>query len=509
VYTETLNCFAPLASIPAIAMQYALCSRSVFLATTAVVAFMIAPVPCRADKAAIPSAVESRGEPTWQAALQIWEWAEPGYQEVKSAHLLADTLEREGFKVQRGVAGIPTAFTATAGSGKPVIGILGEYDALPGLSQAAVAEKSPRPGSGYGQGCGHHLFGTASAAAAIVVAEQLKNDKLAGTVRFYGCPAEEGGAAKVFMVRDGLFNDCDVVLHWHPASRNGAGDPTCLARIAAKFRFHGTAAHAAASPEQGRSALDAVELTNHASELLREHTPELTRIHHVITAGGGAPNVVPEFAEVYFYVRHPQADVAKAVYARLLKCAEAGALATETKLEVEYLGGTNELLPNDTLSRLTLGNLRELNDLRFAPDEERFAARIAATLDKPAPLDSLREVTDSKGGQNKGSTDVGDVSWVVPTTGFSTVCWVPGTPGHSWQATAAGGTTIGRKGMLLAAKVLAATAYDLYTKPDVIAAAKEEHARRVGKDGYRSLLVTGQKPPLDYRKAPVAQNVAE
>ena len=285
--------------------------------------------------------------------------------------------------------------------------------------------------------------------------------------------------------------------------------PAAWRRIAAKFRFRGAAAHAAASPEQGRSALDAVELTCHASELLREHTPDLTRIHHVITGGGGATNVVPEFAEVYFYVRHPQSEVAKSVYARLLKCAEAGALATETKLEVDYLGGTNELLPNDTLSRLTLANLRELNDLKFTPDEERFATRIFGTLDRPLPLDSLRNVNDGKGVQNKGSTDVGDVSWVVPTTGFSTVCWVPGTPGHSWQATAAGGTTIGRKGMLLAAKVLAATAYDLYTRPDVIKAAKEEHNGRAGKVGYRSLLVTGQKPPLDYRRAPASQPIAE
>jgi aminobenzoyl-glutamate utilization protein B len=311
------------------------------------------------------------------------------------------------------------------------------------------------------------------------------------------------------MVRAGLFNDVDVALHWHPGSRNAAGDATCLARVAAKFRFRGTSAHAAASPEQGRSALDAVELTNHASELLREHTPDLTRIHHVITAGGGAPNVVPDFAEVWFYVRHPQADVAKSVYERLLKCAEGSALATETKLEVDYLGGTHELVPNDTLSRITLANLRELNDLSFTPDEERFAARISTTLTKPAPLDSLREVTDNKGGQNKGSTDVGDVSCVVPTTGFSTVCWVPGTPGHSWQATAAGGTTIGRKGMLLAAKVLAATAYDLYTNAEAIAAAKDELSRRIGAEGYQSLLAPGQKPPLDYRKAPVAGGVAE
>ncbi|MBI2825955.1 MAG: amidohydrolase [Planctomycetia bacterium] len=464
---------------------------------------------CRADKAALAAAVEARAEPTWQAAQKIWEWAEPGYQETKSAALLAEMLESAGFRVQRGVAAIPTAFTATRGSGKPVIGILGEYDALPGLSQQAVPEQSPREPGGYGQGCGHHLFGTASAAAAIVVAEQLSRDKLSGTVRYYGCPAEEGGAAKVFMVRDGLFNDCDVVLHWHPSSRNAAGDPTCLARVAAKFRFAGTSAHAAASPDQGRSSLDAVELTAHASELLREHTPENTRIHHVITAGGGAPNVVPDFAEVYFYVRHPKSEVAKTVYDRLVKCAQAGALATETRLTIDYLGGTCELVPNETLSRATLKNLRELNDLSFTPEEQQFAARIANTLAKSAPPETIREVTDSRGGQNKGSTDVGDVSWVVPTTGFSTVCWVPGTPGHSWQATAAGGTTIGRKGMLLAAKVLAATAYDLATQPELIAAAKEEHKNRVGKEAYHTLLAPDQKPPLDYRKSPVAQQVAE
>ncbi|HMC10981.1 MAG TPA: amidohydrolase, partial [Pirellulaceae bacterium] len=386
------------------------CPSSLFLFAT-IAAFALAPARlCRADKKDIPAAIESRAEPTWQAALKIWEWAEPGYQEVKSAKLLAEMLEREGFKVEFGVAGIPTAFIATAGTGQPVIGILGEYDPLPGLSQAAVPERSPRTPGGYGQGCGHHLFGAASVAAAIVVAEQLKNDKLSGTVRFYGCPAEEGGNAKVFMVRDGLFKDCDVVLHWHPADKNAAGDPTCLALISARFRFHGNSAHAAAAPEQGRSALDAVELTNYAAELLREHTPDLTRIQHVITSGGGAPNVVPDFAEVYYYVRHPQADVARAVYARLLKCAEAGALATETRLEVVYEGGAAEVLPNGALSQVTLANLRDLNDLAFTPEEQLFAARISSSLVKPGSLDSLREVLDKKGEVSKGSTDVGDVS---------------------------------------------------------------------------------------------------
>ncbi len=390
-----------------------------------------------------------------------------------------------------------------------MIGILGEYDALPGLSQQAQPQRAARVAGGYGHGCGHHLFGAASAAAAMAVAEQIKSGDVRGTVRFYGCPAEEGGGAKTFMVRAGLFKDCDVVLHWHPGSQNRAGDPSCLARIAAKFRFHGASAHAAGSPEQGRSALDAVELTCHASELLREHTPNYTRIHHVITSGGGAPNVVPDFAEVYFYVRHPKADTVKGLYARLLKCAQAGALATETRLEVEYLGGTCELLPNDVLSRVTLANLRELNDMQFSPEEREFAVRLQSTMVEPRPLASIRDVGDSKGGQTAGSTDVGDVSWVVPTSGFSTVCWPPGTPGHSWQATAAGGTTIGRKGMQLAAKVLAATAFDLYRRPETIAAAKDELRGRVNKHAYKSLLEENQKPPLDYRKPPAGQSVAE
>jgi aminobenzoyl-glutamate utilization protein B len=348
------------------------------------------------------------------------------------------------------------------------------------------------------------LFGVASASAAIAVAEQIKAGNFSGTVRFYACPAEEGGAAKVFMVRDGLFKDCDAVLHWHPGSRNSAGDSTCLARVAVKFRFHGRSAHAAAAPDQARSALDAVELTNHAAQLLREHTPDFTRIHHVITAGGGAPNVVPDFAEVFYYVRHPEGKVVRELYERLVLCAKAGALATETKLEVEYLGGQLEILPNDALSRVTLANLRELNDLKFSEDEIHFANALAETLQEPAPLTSIADVVDRQGSTSKGSTDVGDVSWAAPTTGFSTVCWVPGTPGHSWHATAAGGTTIGRKGMLLAAKVLSATAWDLYTKPELLAAAKAEHQRRLAATPYMSLLEPGQKPPLDYRNPPNA-----
>lgn len=453
-------------------------------------------------KLALEASIERRADQHWSAAKRIWEWAEPGYQEEKSSALLAETLAEEGFTVERGVAGMPTAFVASFGSGHPVLGILAEFDALPGLSQDAVPERRASVEGGYGHACGHHLFGVGSVAAAVALADRIRAGELVGTVRLYGTPAEEGGGAKVFLVRDGRFADVDAVLHWHPASLNSAGDPSNMARVAAKFRFHGRAAHAAASPELGRSALDAVELTNHAAELLREHTPDLTRIHHVITAGGAAPNVVPDFAEVYYYVRHPDATVVRGLYDRLLKCAQAGALATETELEVEYLGGTHNILPNDTLAKVTMANLRALNNLSYDDSEKRFAVDLQKSLEAPEPLESIAKVRDLSGKIDPGSTDVGDVSWVVPTTGIEAACWVPGTPAHSWQAVAAGGTSIGEKGMILAARVLAATGWDLMTSPETLAAARAELERRLEGHGYQAMLEPGQAPPLDYRNPP-------
>jgi aminobenzoyl-glutamate utilization protein B len=461
-------------------------------------------LPARADKADLSKSVDAHSDAAWEMAKKIWDFAEPGYQEKQSSKLLADAMEKAGFKVERGVAKIPTAITATFGEGKPVIGILGEYDALPELAQEAEPfRKVKEGGSGYGQACGHHLFGVASATAAMAIAEQIKAGNIKGTIRFYGCPAEEGGAAKVFMARDGLFKDCDVCLHWHPASRNTAGDNSCLARIAVKFRFHGKASHASGAPERGRSALDALVLTMHAVELLREHTPDFTRLHHTVTSGGGAPNVVPEFAEGFFYVRHPSSETVRELYPRLLKCAQGGALATETKLEVVNLGGTMELLPNDTLAKVTRENLTTLNDLKYDADEMKFAVRIRETFpDKAPPIDDVGRVFDSSGRTTMGSTDVGDVSWQVPTTGFTTACWVSGTPAHSWQAVACGGTTIGKKGMLLAAKVLSATAWDLFRDPKLIADAKAEFARRLDGRVYKAMLEKDQPPPLDYRLPP-------
>jgi aminobenzoyl-glutamate utilization protein B len=470
--------------------------------TLALLTLIAVPALARAQKDAAIKSASAQADANGPTALKLWEWAEPGYQEKKSADALARIAEKAGFIVKRSVADIPTAFTAEFGSGKPVIGILGEFDALPELAQEAVPFRKPRAeGNGYGQACGHHLFGVASLSASIAIAEQIKAGSIKGTVRFYMCPAEEGGAAKVFMARAGLFNDCDTVLHWHPGSRNAAGDATCLARIAVKFRFRGTPAHASSSPEKGRSALDALLLTIHAVEMLREHTPDGTRLHHIITAGGGAPNVVPEFTEGFFYVRHPRAEVVKQLYPRLLKCAQAGALATETKLDVQYLGGTMEIVPNNTLAQVAKKNLTALNDLKYDAEELRFAVRLQETFAEKPALDDIATVFDISGRSSGGSTDVGDVSWIVPVTGFTTATWVPGTPGHSWQAVACGGTTIGKKGMNLAARNLAATAYDLFNDPQLVTDAKAEHVRRLAGRKYASLLEKDQAPPLDYRNA--------
>lgn len=462
---------------------------------------LILPSPVDAGREDVVASVNRRDEATWEIARRIWELAEPGYQETQSAALLAATLEQSGFRIEQNIADIPTAFSATFGSGQPVIGILGEFDALPGLSQDAVAFRQPLEKQTYGHGCGHHLFGAASASAAIAIAEQINAGELSGTIRFYGCPAEEGGSGKVFMAQAGAFADCSAILHWHPSHENSAGDRSSLARMAVKFRFHGTAAHAAGAPERGRSALDAVELTNFAAQLLREHTPDFTRIHHVITSGGRAPNVVPDYGEVYYYIRHPDGDVVRNLYERLLLCARAGAIATETRLEIKFEGGIREILPNNALSQITFQNLHEQLDLEYSDQEAEFALRIQESLDKRPPLDQISQIEDRSGQVGKGSTDVGDVSWLVPTTGFTTACWVPGTSAHSWQAVAAGGTSIGRKGMNVAARVLAVSAWDLFNKPAVLEEAKQELDRRLGERKYQSLMLKGQKPPLDYRNA--------
>lgn len=438
-----------------------------------------------------------------EIALKIWDYAEVGYQETKSAALLQQQLASEGFEVKAGVAGIPTAFTASYGSGSPVIVIMGEYDALPGVSQEAIPEKKPRAGANAGHACGHHLFGAASAQAAVAIKGWMKATGQKGTIRFYGTPAEEGGSGKVYMVRAGLFNDVDVAFHWHPSDRNAVQMSSSLANKSGKFRFTGVAAHAAGAPERGRSALDGVEAMNHMVNMLREHVPDFTRIHYVITRGGEAPNVVPAFAEAYYYVRSPNRDVVREVWERVEKAAQGAALGTGTKVEWEVTGGVYELLPNEVLGRVAHENLSAVGGVKYTPEERAFALKIGQTVLGRAPAPEVAEMiapfNPTPAREGGGSTDVGDVSWTVPTVGVRTATWAPGTPSHSWQAVACGGTTMGLKGMNVAAKVLAGTAIDLFTKPELITQAKAELNRRRGADfKYESLL--GNRPPaLNYR----------
>ena len=471
---------------------------------TFVLAFVLAASAFgQTNKTEILARIDASKKTYEDIALKIWTYAEVGYHEVKSSALLQQQLTSEGFTVQAGVAEIPTAFVATYGSGHPIIAVLGEFDALPGVSQTADPEKKARPEVNAGHACGHHLFGTASAEAAIAVKEWMKATGQKGTLRFYGTPAEEGGSGKVYMVRDGLFNDVDVVLHWHPGDRNNVRMSSSLANKSAKIRFHGIASHAAAAPERGRSALDGVESFDYMMNMMREHVPDSTRIHYVITHGGEAPNVVPAFAEVFYYVRSPSREILADVWTRLENAARGAALGTGTTVDWEIIGGVYELLPNETLARVMHANLVAVGGVTYTADEKVFAEKIGRTLYGRSPAVEMAALvepfnprpTDSGG----ASTDVGDVTWTVPTIGLSAATWVPGTPAHSWQAVAAGGMSIGLKGMQVAAKTIALTAVDLFTQPDVIAKAKAEFLERRGPDFHYAPQIGDRKPALNYR----------
>jgi aminobenzoyl-glutamate utilization protein B len=447
--------------------------------------------------------LEARTKEYGNIAHQIWEYAELGYLETKSAGLLQSHLKKEGFIIKSGVAEIPTAFVAEFGSGYPIIGILAEYDALPGISQAAEPERKIIEKGGSGHACGHHLFGTGSVAAAVEVKNWLKRSGIKGTIRLYGTPAEEGGAGKVYMVRAGLLNDVDAVLHWHPGSKNGASAASSLANKSAKFRFYGKASHAASSPQRGRSALDAVEAMNYMANMMREHMQMESRMHYVITSGGEAPNVVPAYAEVFYYVRHPEMQAVRKLFDRLVKTAEGAAIGTETKMEYEVIHGVYNLLPNETLSEVMYKNLQTVGGVEYTKAEEEFAKKIIATFNRegltPSDAKEIAPYTVSNRGKG-GSTDVGDVSWMVPTAGMRSATWVPGTGAHSWQAVAAGGTDIGTKGMMVASKTIALTAIDLFKNPELCEKAKKELAKKRGKDFKYEAMLGDRKPPLDYRQ---------
>ena len=471
-----------------------------FVLATLTMATVLSSAVASADDALFKF-IESRRAADRAAALDLWNWAEVGYQEEQSSARLQKELREAGFRITAGVADMPTAFVAEYGSGQPVIAILAEMDALPGVSQAAVPDRSPLKGRISGHACGHHLFGAGSTSAAIAVKHWLQTQRRSGTIRLYGTPAEEGGAGKAYMVRAGLFNDVDVALHWHAGDQNIVTNEPTLSNKSAKFRFTGIAAHAAGAPERGRSALDGVEAMNFMANLMREHVPQDARIHYIITRGGDAPNVVPESAEVFYYVRHRNPLIMSEIFDRIVKTSEAAAVGTGTNVNHEVIHGAYSLLPNDALASVVDDHLRQVGGVTYDANEQAFAEKLYATLGKAAlPLGSEREIQapNSRGGY--GSTDVSDVSWTVPTIGFRTATWVPGTPAHSWQAVAAGGMSIGLKGMENATKILTLTAVRLMQDADLIRSAKAEFEQRRGADFKYVSVVGDRKPPLDYRR---------
>jgi len=443
----------------------------------------------------------------------IWEHPEVALAEYEACKLQSEDLAADGFAITSNVGGLPTAFTAswTQGEGGPIIGFLGEYDALPGLSQNRSDDQSPIVQDGPGHGCGHNLLGTAALAAASVVKAWLEATGTPGTVRYYGCPAEETCEGKVYMARDGAFDDLDLAITWHPGSVNSVWAGSSLAVNNIKYRFKGRTAHAAGNPETGRSSLDAVELMNVGVNYLREHMPDAARIHYVITNGGGAPNVVPDDAEVWYFIRSPKRNEVDDLTERVLNIAKGAALMTETTLEVNFLAGAYNMLTNKVLSDKMIDVLEELGPITFTEEETTYAQNIAKTFPETLRKGILTSehlpeslLDDGLNGDvwpirdygtvMSGSTDVSDVSWIAPTSQITTACFPLAVPGHSWAITSTSGVSIGHKGMLHAAKAMALTAAEFITDPELLKAAKEEFIASTGGKPYESPIPADVQP---------------
>ena len=474
-----------------------------------------------AKKAAL-AAIDEKKELVAEVADAIWDYAELSMQEVKSAALFVKVLKAEGFQVEEGICGIPTAFSASFGSGGPVIGLLAEYDALSGLSQAAGStayHELVKGGSGHG--CGHNLLGVGAVGAALAVRDYLKGGAK-GTLKLFGCPAEEGGSGKTFMAREGVFDGTDIALTWHPGDTNDVACGSNLANCQVLYRFHGKAAHAAICPELGRSALDAVELLNVGVQFLREHMPSDCRVHYAITnAGGASPNVVQAEAEVMYLMRAPQLTQARSLNQRVDDIARGAALMTGTTLEIQFIKAVSNVLPNKVLGKQLQKNFDELGAAQYDDADRALAAAMRDTMDQKDDYytmlvndiedDALREALlehandpiyeevlpyASRETSSMASSDVGDVSWVCPTAQISAATMPAGTGMHSWQEVAVGKSSMAHKGMLQAARILAATAIDALDDPDLIARAKAEKERRTGGQPYICPIPAGVAPQM-------------
>jgi len=447
------------------------------------------------NKAAVIKSLDGRKDELTKLSDQIWAYAEPAFLETKSSKTLADFAETNGFKVERGVAELPTAFVATYGSGKPIIGILGEFDALPGISQKAQPVKEALVEGAAGHGCGHNLFGVGSLAAAISVKELLAQGKLKGTIKFFGTPAEESGNGKVYMARAGLFNDLDICFDWHPGTHTEAAVQSSTALIELNIEFFGKAAHAAGDPWNGRSAVDALELFTHGVNMLREHVRPSVRMHYVIQKGGDVPNVVPEYAKSWLWVRDAKRMVMEEVYQRIQEVAKGAATMVGVESKVTLLSGTYEILVNRTGGEYMHKNLEILGPISFTEDEQVFAKKIQkASNTEQIGLDGnigpFRETSNDTGG---GSTDTGDVSWIVPVIRVIATTGAPNAPWHSWAEVACAGMSIGHKGMLHAAKALGMTMVDVFENEHLRVAAKAEFEKRRNGHVYKPYLPDG--PP--------------
>ena len=478
--------------------------KRLVLVSTVILALSGLPSAQSDPKAMTTGWVDANGALLNRINRNIWTWAETGLEETKSSKELQEALRANGFAVESGVANMPTAFVASYGAGKPVIGILAEFDALPGLSQDASAERKARPEVEAGHGCGHSVFGTASTGAAIAIKEALASGAIRGTVKLFGTPAEETGIGKTYMLREGAFKDVDIILAWHAGDLTRASWDFSKAMVSVKFRFEGLAAHASVSPYQGRSALEAVELMSVGANYMREHVKEDTRIHYVITNGGGQPNVVPPAAEVWYYLRANKHTDVEDYFVWLKEIAQAAAAMSRTKLAaVRVDADMHEVLPVRSLVEVIQRNLEQVGAPRFDDREKAFARATQKGLVGEAPALALSERVEplpaGPAEQGTHSTDVGDLSWYFPVGQLQAATYTYGAPGHSWQIVACTGMSIGEKGMMVAAKAIAATAVDLYRSPELVQRAKDDHKKALGNLKYVTLIPEGQKAPKTIR----------
>lgn len=460
--------------------------------------------------------IEKRQDKTIEISDKIWEFAESRFQEVQSAAVQIEYLKSLGFKITEGLGGADTAFVAEFGEGKPIIGFLGEYDALSGLSQEADKDVYTPIDSGLdGHGCGHNLLGAGALAAAVAISDYMKEKGLMGTVRYYGCPAEENAGGKAFMVRDGSFDDCDIALTWHPGPKHYINITGSLANFRAFFTFHGKASHAAASPHLGRSALDAVELMNVGVNYMREHMIEKARVHYAVTnTGGTAPNVVQAEAQVLYAIRAPKVKQVKELYDRICKIAEGAALMTETKVEIKQVSAYADYIGNEIIEKQLKAHMEELLPIGYTEEELAYAEKFKNAIPEISTENLKNDAKKIAGNKSDelikkpiwdfiapdqpcaGSTDVGDVSWVCPTGWFHAATLAAGTPAHSWQTVAQGKSSVAHKGMIFAAKVLAATAYDFLTNPELVKEAQKTWTEKLDGEVYPNALPKDAKPEI-------------